>query len=243
MTHPSAFNILPADLVFYASPPHACSYLPAREALTLFADPHAPMSATLYSELITMGFRRSGGFVYRPRCLGCEACRPARIPVAEFSPSRSQRRAQKQNQDLTVKRLPARFDEQHYALYRRYLNARHAEGGMNSDDPARYMEFLASRWMDTEFIEFRHGERLVMVAVVDSLKNGLSAVYTFFAPDESRRSLGTHAVLWQIEEARRRALPHVYLGYWIEECPQMAYKKNFRPLEVYRHGSWQRFLP
>lgn len=240
MTSPHAFTVLPADLVFYASPPHACAYLPEREAATLFADPRFPMDARIYGALAEMGFRRSGDYVYRPRCPACEECRPARIPVSDFSPNRSQRRTARRNADLTVSVLPATFHEDHYALYRRYITTRHPGGGMDQDAPERYLEFLGSRWMDTRFVEFRKEERLLMVAVVDYLPQGLSAVYTFFEPESVQRSLGTQAILWQVQEARHLGLPHLYLGYWIATCPRMAYKTRFRPLEIYQEGRWER---
>lgn len=239
MTNPRAFNVLPADLVFYASPPHECSYLPEREAVTLFADPYADMNPRLYGALAEVGFRRSGNYVYRPRCADCEACRPARIPVDRFLPDRSQRRTWKRNRHLSVSVLPAEFHEEHYALYRRYIASRHPEGGMDVDDPTRYMEFLDSRWMDTRFVEFRDNDRLLVVAVIDLMHDGLSAVYTFFDPEETRRGLGTYAILWQLEEARRRRQPYVYLGYWIAESPKMSYKTRFQPLELYDRGEWQ----
>ncbi len=240
MTNPNAFNILPADLVFYASPPHECSYLPGREAITLFADPHAAMTPQLYSALAEMGFRRSGNYVYRPRCAGCDACRPARIPVEGFVPDRSQRRTWRNNQDLSVTLLPPEFNAEHYELYRQYIHSRHADGGMDVDEPGRYMDFLGSDWMEIEFVEFRLDGRLLMIAVIDVMGDGLSAVYTFYDPAETRRSLGTFAVMWQLEEARRRNLPYVYLGYWIDESPKMAYKKRFHPLELYARGEWRR---
>ncbi len=239
MTNPSAFPVLPADLVFYASPPHECSYLPEREAITLFADPYAAMTPALYSALAEMGFRRSGNYVYRPRCATCDACKPARIPAEAFVPDRSQRRAWQRNSDLTVNVLPAEYREEHYRLYRRYIHSRHADGGMDVDAPERYLEFLGSSWMKSEFVEFRLQGRLMMVAVIDVMADGLSAVYTFFDPDESRRSLGTYAILWQLAEARARGLPYVYLGYWIAESPKMAYKQRYHPLELYRLGNWR----
>ncbi|MFA5628319.1 MAG: arginyltransferase [Thiohalomonadaceae bacterium] len=233
--------LLPANLAFYASPVHECSYFTGREAITLFPDPHAPMGALVYSALAETGFRRSGNFVYRPQCPACRACIPARLPVAEFLSNRSQRRAWQRNQDLSVTILPTEYHKEHYLLYRDYIQSRHTGGGMDVDGPSCYMEFLASKWMETQFIEFRQQDgRLLMVAVIDMLENGLSAVYTFFDPKEIRRSLGTYAVLWQIEEARRQQLPHVYLGYWIDQSPQMAYKKNFQPLEIYTHGQWHK---
>jgi arginine-tRNA-protein transferase len=192
---------------------------------------------------VDYGFRRSGEYVYRPHCVGCNACIPARVPVAQFKPRRVQRRTWKQNADVRVVRRPADYDLEHFALYRRYIAQRHPGGGMDSADPGQYLEFLTSSWCDTAFYEFRADSRLLAVAVVDHLWQGLSAVYTFFDPEEEARSLGTYAVLWEIEEARRRGLAFLYLGYWIKECPKMRYKGTFRPLQVYRDGCWQEAPP
>lgn len=240
MSDPNDHPKLPPDLLFYASPPHECSYLPEREAVTLFADPHRPMSRSLYTALADFGFRRSGKYVYRPRCPGCEACRPVRIPVAGFSPNRSQRRTLKRNRDLSITRVAPAFSQEHYELYLRYIRQRHPGGGMDVDDPERYMEFLACDWAESWFVEFRLGGELLAVAVIDRLGDGLSAVYTFYAPEEAGRGLGTLAVLWQLEEARRQGLNWLYLGYWIEQSPKMAYKGRFRPLEMLEHGRWRR---
>lgn len=228
------------QLAFYATPAHECSYLPERRAVTLFADPHTPMSNALYSDLARYGFRRSGAYVYRPRCQGCDACLAVRIPVAEFRPDRSQRRIWERNRDLELTVREGTFEEEHFALYRRYTHARHPGGGMDSDSPSQYRQFLLSNWADTRFVEFRKDGRLLAVAVVDCLFDALSAVYTFFEPDERSRGLGVLAVLWQIGEARRLGLPWVYLGYLIEECPKMSYKVRYRPLEAFIKGSWQR---
>jgi len=230
--------LLLTDLAFYASPPHSCSYLPEEEATTLFADPHAEMSMALYGQLIDLGFRRSGRYVYQPRCRRCTACLPARLPVTQLRPTRSQRRTWARNQDLTVSVRPAAFSEEHYALYRRYMATRHPGGGMDVDQPDAYMEFLCSDWSDTRFVEFREGATLVAVAVTDYLRQGLSAVYTFFSPEAGRRGLGTYAILWQADAAARSGRRHLYLGYWIEGSQKMAYKGCFRPLEVYRQGVW-----
>ncbi len=240
--HPDTRYVLPADLVFYASPPHECSYISGRQAVTLFADPYATITPALYSVLAGYGFRRSGDYVYRPRCPGCNACLSARIPVRRFQPNRSQLRNLRANNDLTAQTVPVLYNEEHYQLYRRYIQNRHQGGGMDVDDPERYLEFLGSRWADTEFVEFRHGHQLLAVAVVDRLQDGLSAVYTFFDPAAAQRGLGTYAVLWQVAEAQRRALEYVYLGYWIAESPKMAYKAQYRPLELYTEGVWQRYL-
>ena len=223
---------------FYATPPHACNYLPERMATTVFADPNALMDMHIYSALIAHGYRRSGEHIYTPHCEACHSCKPMRLAVAEFHASRSQRRNWQQNSSLTAELKTASFVQEHYELYTRYLASRHQGGGMDNPTPESYMEFLTTDWCDTEFVEFRlHGE-LLGVAVVDVVKQGLSAVYTFFDPGQASRGLGTYAVLWQIEEARRRQLPYLYLGYWIEESEKMAYKARFRPHQIYSGGVW-----
>jgi arginyl-tRNA--protein-N-Asp/Glu arginylyltransferase len=223
----------------YASPPHPCAYLEEREAVTQFIDPAQPVNSHLYSQLVDVGFRRSGEYVYRPRCNACQACRPARIAIGAFQAARGQRRIWRRNRDLKVTPVPAGFREEHFALYRRYISTRHAGGDMDVTDPERYREFLLSSWADTWCYEFRLDSHLLAVAVVDRLTQGLSAVYTFFDPACAERSLGTFAVLWQIADAERHGLPWLYLGYWIEECPKMSYKSRFHPLEIYRDGLWQ----
>jgi len=228
------------DLAFYASHPHACSYLAGREAVLLFADPTAQMDNAGYSRLADYGFRRSGANVYRPSCPQCTACIPVRLPVNDFAPRRTQARAGRRNRDLIVHAVAPEYRDEHFRLYRRYIRARHPGGGMDSPDPTHYLEFLRADWSNTTFYEFRLRERLVCVAVVDRLDHGLSAVYTFFDPDLAGRSLGTYAILWEIEETRRRNLPWLYLGYWIRECDNMRYKGAFRPLEVFRQGHWIR---
>jgi len=225
-------------MLFYASPPHPCSYLPGREAITLFADPRMSMTPEIYSALSDFGFRRSGEYVYRPRCQGCSACQPCRIPVTEFAPNRSQRRTWQLNLDLTVQIMPPDHEGAYFDLYRRYMASRHADGTMNVDDEEQYRRFLTSSWSESWFVLFRHQQNLVAVAVIDRLEQGLSAVYTFYDPEEERRSLGTMAVLWQIEQAKRMGLPYVYLGYYIAESPKMAYKSRFNPLELFRDGKW-----
>jgi arginine-tRNA-protein transferase len=227
-------------LAFYSTPRYACSYLPGKEAVTLFADPSIPKTASLYASLSAYGFRRSGEHLYRPRCPQCSACVPVRVPVAEFKPDRRQRRAEALNRDLTVRHLPAGFDPEHFALYSRYLRGRHAGGGMDNPTAESYLDFLTATWSDTLFFEFRDAARLLAVAVVDRLPQALSAVYTFFEPDAAHRSLGRYAVLHQVAEARRRGLTWVYLGYWIRACRKMSYKNEFQPLEYFVDGHWTR---
>jgi arginyl-tRNA--protein-N-Asp/Glu arginylyltransferase len=225
--------------VLYLTPESRCDYLPGRLARTLFIP--AGTSTGRYSELIARGFRRSGSMVYRPDCRGCASCIPVRIPVQRFQPNRIQARILLRNADLSVHSVAPAFREEHYALFTRYLSARHADSIMLDSTPRAYMEFLSSDWCQTLFHEFRFKDLLVAIAVVDHLNDALSAVYTFFDPVYGQRSLGTFAVLWQIREAQRLGFRWLYLGYWIEQCRKMSYKSQYRPLEAYRGGTWACF--
>lgn len=227
-------------LGFYRSPEHPCGYLSGRLARTLFLDPRIAPEGGLYALLAAHGFRRSGAHLYRPDCTGCRACVPVRVPVAEFRPDRSQRRVWRRNQDLTIRCLPAQFSEEHYALYRDYLRARHPGGGMDEATPLAYRSFLLGQWGETQFVEMRLAGALAAVAVMDVLPDALSAVYTFYNAALSSRSLGSYAILWEIHEARRRGLQWLYLGYWIAASRKMAYKARFRPLERLTSRGWQR---
>jgi arginine-tRNA-protein transferase len=227
----------------FLSMPHPCSYLTGRVATSLFVDPRAPLDSATYASYMRLGFRRSGDLVYRPHCRNCQACIPIRLPVAHFQPNRAQRRILKRNADVKIIARAPTFDPEHFALYLRYQKNRHAGGGMDDPDPQKYTNFLLSRHVHTVFYEMRHHARLLGIAVVDHLPDGLSAVYTFFDPTEDKRGLGTFAVLWQIERARQLKLAWVYLGYLIRECKKMAYKENFQPLEAYVDGRWQLLGP
>lgn len=229
-----------AHLKFYATQPHACSYLEQEHAVTLFLDPHEQIDEQTYGRLSELGFRRSGEHLYRPHCPQCKACVPARIPVEAFAPNRQQLRICKRNQDLRVSSSTPRLDNEIYDLYSRYITVRHADGDMYPPSREQFESFLVSSNPFCEFNEFRLEGRLLAVAVTDRLPNGLSAVYTFFDPQESRRSLGRYAILWQIEEARRACLPAVYLGYWIRNCRKMSYKTEYRPLEMLVSQRWIR---
>ncbi len=225
-------------LVFFATPEHRCSYLPDRHATTMFVDPRASIDRRLYSQLTALGFRRSGTHYYRPHCENCNACIPVRIPVRRFSPDRAQRRNWRDNTDLELRAVPVQFTEEYYALYERYINLRHADGDMYPPSREQFVSFLVEGVIDGFFLEMREAGRLIGLAVIDVLDDGFSAIYTVFEPSADKRSLGTLAILWQVEEVRRRGADHVYLGYWIRQCRKMNYKRRFRPLEMFRHGQW-----
>ncbi|QSP93606.1 arginyltransferase [Marinobacter salinisoli] len=230
-------------LVFFATPPHDCSYLTDREATTMFVDPRARIDKKLYSQLTALGFRRSGSHYYRPHCEQCNACIPVRLKINQFQPDRSQKRILKKNQDLSCTLVPAQFSEQYYELYAEYISQRHSDGDMYPPSREQFNSFLVDGATDSWFLEIRLGNELVALAAVDVLDDGLSAIYTVFKPELEHRSLGTFAILWQIEDAARRGLAHLYLGYWIKECRKMNYKTRFQPIELLRNGHWQRMNP
>jgi len=221
--------------------PHPCGYFAERTAQNLVIDQASPHLAQIYDAALLRGYRRAGSHVYHPHCRRCRACVPARVPADAFRPDRSQRRCLRRNADLElILETPACSDE-YFDLYRRYLDLRHAGGGMDNPAADDFTRFLYTPWSPTRFVALRLRGRLVAVAVTDFASCGLSAVYTFFEPAERGRGLGIYAILRQVELARERQLPHVYLSYWIEGHPKMDYKARFRPLELLGPDGWRTF--
>jgi len=241
---PGAAPDLKLDLpleFFHVTVPQPCPYLPGRFERKLVTRLDGRSVRERHDRLSQAGFRRTRDLVYSPACSGCTACIPIRVRAQEFAPSRSLRRIQRLNADLLVRERAAEASEEQYALFAAYLGARHAGGDMTRMDYADYRAMVEDSPIDTRLIELRRPDmRLIAVCLTDFLSDGLSAVYKFFDPGESRRSLGTHVVLWLIKRAQELGLPYLYLGYWIPGSEKMAYKNRFRPFETLVKGTWQR---
>ena len=227
------------NIHLYLTSEHDCGYLPDRMATNLVPDPTRQMDMELYSQLIQLGYRRSGDFTYRPHCHDCAECQPCRLPVSAFAPNRSQRRCLRDNQDLTTSIVKAGYSDEHFKLYQAYINSRHSDGSMVNPEPKDFGNFLYSPWSNTHFLEVRKDNRLVAVAAIDYTDSALSAVYCYFDPEESARSLGTYCILQQVQQTKSLGLDYLYMGYWIKDCQKMKYKAYYQPMEIFADNIWK----
>lgn len=217
-----------------------CPYIPGRIERKVVTDLAIPNAGDLYERLSRAGFRRSHSLAYRPACPGCEACVPVRVRIGDFRWTRSFRRLVGRNADLTIDDMTAHATMEQYRLFTRYQRSRHAGGEMATMGFRDYRAMVEDSPLNTRIVEFRDpSEALVAVMLADRQEDALSAVYSFYDPALERRSLGTHMVLWMIQQARRENRPYVYLGYWIENSAKMAYKARFRPLEGLGRDGWR----
>ncbi|WP_149535735.1 arginyltransferase [Siccirubricoccus phaeus] len=225
---------------FYTTAPLPCPYLAGRTERKVVTELTGPEAEMLHDRLSRAGFRRSHNIAYSPVCPGCNACIPIRILAPEFEPNRAQRKLAKINADVAGFEMPARATAEQFALFQRYQRARHGEGDMAAMGFYDYRAMVEDTPITTGMIEFRDGhDALLGACLTDWLSDGLSAVYSFYAPEAERRSLGTWAILWLVKRAQQLGLPFVYLGYWVPESRKMSYKSRFRPSEVLIGGSWR----
>lgn len=226
---------------FYRTAALPCPYIPGQVERKLITELAGHEAMAFYNALSRSGFRRSHHLAYRPACVACQACVPVRIPVAEFAPSRSLRRIQKSNADLVTRLARPHATLEQFRLFSRYQRSRHADSDMASMTFGDFRAMMEDSPVASRVIELRDGDGTFLGAcLLDLLDDGLSAVYSFFEPDQHRRSLGTLLVLALIEAARRHEMPYAYLGYWIAESRKMAYKARFRPLEGLGPTGWHR---
>jgi arginine-tRNA-protein transferase len=232
------------QLRFFLTAPSPCPYLPGRDERKVFA--HLPLSegASINDALTQIGFRRSQNIAYRPACERCDACVSARIPAGAYVFSRSERRVLDRNGDLSRHLVEAEATLEQFELLRRYLQARHAEGGMADMTWPDYVAMVEDTAARTHLIEYRRASSdggpgdLVGCVLIDVLADGLSMVYSFYEPVMAKRSLGSFIILDHVVQANMAGLPYVYLGYWVSGSPKMAYKARFDPVEVLQAGGW-----
>ena len=235
---------------FFITAPAPCPYLGSRLERKVFTHLMNADAQQLHDSLSQGGFRRSQNIAYRPACEGCSACVSIRIPVENLHWKRSFRRTWRANSDLSAQIAPAKATSEHYALFRRYLDVRHGEGGMADMTLLDFAAMVEETFVDTRLIEYRlrpkislagpdsRQGRLVGVALTDVLHDGLSMIYSFFDPDFAPRSLGTYMILEHIDRTRRLGLPYVYLGYWVMGSSKMDYKSRFLPQERLLRDGW-----
>ena len=225
---------------FYTTAPLPCPYLPGRTERKIVTELAGADAEPLHDRLSRAGFRRSHNIAYSPVCPGCRACIPIRIVAGAFQPDRTQRKIMRANADLTAYEMPARASAEQFSLFQRYQGARHGDGDMAAMGFYDYRAMVEDTPITTGVVEFRDAAgRLLGACLTDWLSDGLSAVYSFFEPEEAKRSLGTYAILWLVSRARSLSLPYVYLGYWVPQSQKMAYKARFRPSEALSGGVWR----
>jgi len=239
-------HTLPIAPQFYVTAPQPCPYLDGRQERKLFTALQGEHANTLSDSLSQQGFRRSQNVLYRPACAECSACLSARIRVADFAPSRSQRRTLRRNAMLCRAVASAWATEEQYSLFRRYLDARHADGGMADMDIFEFASMIEETPVRSRAIEYRRPsvggtacEALLGACLTDILGDGLSMVYSFYEPELPNASLGTYIILDHVRIASEMGLPYVYLGYWVPGSTKMAYKSGFSALEIYHNGQWR----
>ncbi|MCW9035345.1 MAG: arginyltransferase [Alphaproteobacteria bacterium] len=226
---------------FYTTPLQPCPYLDDQVERKIFTELSGNQSREHYNHLSRGGFRRSHHIAYAPACPKCQACLAARIDLVNFKPSKSQKRTLKLNQSLQMAEAPSVATDEQFKLFSRYVVSRHGDGEMATMGRIDYRFLVEETSLDSHILEFRDSTgQLIAACLIDVLDDGISAVYSFFNPDNPKLSLGNFMVLSLVSYAKSLDLPYVYLGFWIKGSPKMSYKERFRPLEVFINGNWEK---
>ncbi len=235
-------DVIHRPATFFVTAPLPCPYLDGETERRIVTELAGRDRQRLHDTLSRVGFRRSHGIIYAPACPDCSACLAVRTGVEAFSPSKSQRRVLRRNQDLIIQEGDHQASDEQFALFLSYQNSRHNGGDMSTMDFHDYQALIEETPVNSSLLEFAQPDgRLLGACLVDWMADGISAVYSFFDPDLAERSLGTFMILWLIERARELGLDYLYLGYWIGGSPKMSYKENFQPLEFYTKNGWKQF--
>ena len=230
---------------FQLTDPRPCAYLPGQIEQLLFTWASKKTDPELYDCLSVIGFRRSRMVLYRPTCPRCSACLSARVRVDDFSPSKSQRKTIRRNAKLERKISQPRPDDEMFQLFKRYMSARHGDGGMANmgvQDFKRMADDSPTRTRIMKYFERSEvgpEKTLVAAAITDILRDGLSMLYSFYDPDRTKNSLGTYMILDSIDIAKENGFKHVYLGYWVPGSKKMDYKRKFGSLEIFVDRIWR----
>lgn len=224
---------------FFITDPMPCPYIEGKMERKLFTHMAGERADDINNNLTHAGFRRSQTIAYRPACDLCSACQSVRVDAENFKPSKGFRRIMKSNADLTSEYCRPEASREQYDLLRAYLDTRHRHGGMSDMTVLDYIAMVEETAVDTNMVEYRDADGSLQACVlVDNMQDGFSMVYSFFNPEEKTRSLGSFVILDQIMRAQAEKRPHVYLGYYIEDCEKMNYKKRFQPLERLKEDGW-----
>ncbi len=215
-----------------------CAYLAEQTEQRLATDisehPYA------HDRLAETGFRRVENWVYKPACPGCNACQPIRVKTEAFTPSRNIARIRAANKDLRRVASHGQLTLEHYDMFQRYLGYRHEDGQMASMSFDEFSAMILNSPIETSLTEYLDQDnRLMGCILVDQQRDGLSAVYSFFQPDQTKRSLGSFMIVDLIDRCKAMGLPYVYLGYYIEQSRKMSYKARFKPYQIFTDGVWQ----
>lgn len=237
---------------FYLTAAAPCPYLEGKQERKVFTHMVGDDAADLNDLLTQGGFRRSQNIAYRPACESCKACVSVRVEVDRFKASKSLKRIRNRNQDIVATEHEATPTSEQYALFRRYLDSRHRDGGMSEMTVLDYATMVEDSHVNTKVIEYRRrtpdyaitgksdGE-LIGVALSDVLCDGYSMVYSFFSPEHEERSLGSYMILEHIKRTQQQGLPHLYLGYWVAGSRKMAYKTRFAPQQHLGPSGWEEY--